>query len=124
MAKGKKSSANGYTSKGQRRNVSRKTINAMAADRRANPRIQDTLKSMAARREIIRSPRSAHQKVLADRYSEEDRVEFQAWKLIDQYRDVGLERATAFQAVKTNYVEHLHTKWSPILKAHHESAKK
>ena len=120
--KGGKSS--GYISNGERPNVSRKIVLSMAADRRLNRSPFDTERSRSVRAEIIRQPRSAHDKVLADRYVEQDRVEFQAWKLIDQYREVGLERATAIQAVKTNYVEHLHTKWSPILKAHQEERKK
>ena len=123
MAKGG-NKVGGYVSKGQRPNVARKIRNDMAADRRANPRIQDVQKSQAHRKEIIRSPRSAHDKQLAERYLEEDRVEYQAWKLLDQYRDVGLQKSTAIQAVKTNYTEQLHSKWSPILKAHQESKKK
>lgn len=124
MATGKSGTSINYVSKGQRRNVSRQSRLDLAADHRANPSLKDMLKRLAYREEIIRHPRSAHDKVLADRYLEEDRVELQAWKLIDQYREVGLTKASAVHAVKTNYVEHLHSKWSPILKAHQEEKKK
>lgn len=115
--------SSGYESKGERRNVARRTILDMRADRRANPDWKDVMKSEAVKAEVIRSPRGSQQKELADRYIMEQRIEAQAWKLLDQYGKVGMKRAAAIQAVKTNFVEQLHMKWSPLLKEYNEKNK-
>ncbi len=121
MAKG--GAKTGYTSKGQRRNVARKVRNAMKVARRLNPPMEDVIKRMDFRNEVINKPRGPKQRELQDRYVEEDRIEHQAGKLMEQYREVGLPRSAAVQAVKTNYIEQLHGKWGPRLKAFRESAK-
>lgn len=112
-----------YTSKGQRRNVAKKTLNVMNSDRRTHPSVKDMMIRWNHRQEIINKPRSTKQKELRERYLEEDRVDLQAHKLMDQYRDVNLSKATAVQAAKTNFIEQLHSKWSPKLKAFREASK-
>ena len=119
MAKTKTS----YISKGQRRSVSRKLCNAIRRDRRAHPPVEDILKRMEARQEIIAKPRGSKQKELREKYIEEERIELQAFKVLEQYHDVGLPRGAAIQAVKTNYIEQLHAKWGPILRKFRDSAK-
>lgn len=112
-----------YVSKGQRPNISRKILNAMKSDRRTNPSVEDVMKRYKYRQEIINKPRNSKQKGLRERYLEEDRVDLQAHKLMDQYRDVGLSKAGAVHAVKTNFIEQLHSKWSPRLKAFRDANK-
>ena len=124
MAQGKKSKSTGYISRGQRPNVARATVLAMEKDRRKNPAIADVLRRKAYRDRILKTPKGAHEKTLSDRYAEEDRVDNQAYKLLDQSGVVGLQKSTAVQAVKTNYIENLHSKWSPILKKYNEENKK
>ena len=55
-------SRSAYVSKGQRRNVARKTINAMKSEKRLNPPVKDVLARMKYRQEIINKPRGAKQK--------------------------------------------------------------
>lgn len=121
MAKGK--SVNSYISKGQRPNISRKICNDIRRRRRADPLIEDILKRYFHRKEIIDKPRGKKQHELRDRYIEEERLSLQAFKLTDQYREVGLSKAEAMQAVKTNYTERLHAKWSPIIQRFRDSRK-
>lgn len=118
------SSKTGYTSKGQRRNVARKVRNAIRRERRADPPLSDVFQRMDFRNEVINKPRGSKQRELQDRYVEEDRVEQQAGKLLEQYREVGLPKSAAVQAVKTNYIEQLHGKWGPRLKDFRESEKR
>lgn len=120
----KTGSGKNYTSKGERRNVARRAVLALRADRRANPTIKDMMKRHAHRQQILNSPKGAHEKKLAERYAEEDRVEFEAGKLLEQYGSVGLTKAAAVQAIKTNYTDRLHEKWSPILKKASETGRK
>lgn len=115
--------SSGYISKGERRNVSRRTILDIRADHRANPDWKDVMKSQAVKAEVIRNPKGSHQKELAKRYIMEERIEAQAGKLLDQYDKVGMKRGAAIQAVKTNFVEQLHMKWGSILKEYNEQNK-
>lgn len=117
MAKGKKSSGKHYTSKGERPNVSAKIRNALRRDRRARPNVDDMIRSWSARQEIISKPRGEKQRELRERYIAQEDVQYQAHKLYDQYRDAGITWAACVQAVKTNFVEYLHNKWSPRIKA-------
>ena len=112
-----------YVSKGQRPNVSRKITNMMKQERKANPRIEDILKSYNHRQGIIGKPRGKKEQELRDRYIEEERVSHQAQKLMEHYRDVGLPKSTAIQAVMTNFTEQLHVKWGPILRKFRDSEK-
>lgn len=118
------SSGKTYVSKGLYRNVSRKIVNLMRSERRKNPPIEDLIKKREARQLIISKPRTAKQKELRERYLEEERIEHQSYLLIDQYKDVGLSRGEAIHAVKTHFVDQLHAKWGPRLKALREAEKK
>ena len=118
----KKSS--GYISKGQRQNVARSTIILCRAWRKENPRIEDIIKSQSHRNEIIAKPRTAKHKELRERYIREDDIEFDAFKLMDQYRDVNLTRGETIQAIKTNYVDKLHHKWGIKLREFRNREKK
>ena len=119
----KKGTKIGYTSKGQRRNVARKTVNMMRRERRANPRMEDVLKRMAYREAIINRPRGDKEKELSKRYDAEDKILLQAEELMDHYRDVGLPRSAAIQAAKTNFSEQLHAKWGPRLRKFRDAEK-
>lgn len=112
-----------YISKGQRPNVARKTVNLIRQERRANPPIEDMFKRRNHRQGIIDKPRGKKEQELRDRYLDEDRVSLQAFKLMDQYRDVHLLKSTAIQAVMTNFTEQLHAKWGPRLKNFRDSKK-
>lgn len=112
-----------YISKGQRPNVSKKTRNLGKAERRANRPVEDVLKRLATREEIINKPRGQKQKELQERYIQQDVIEVQAFKLFSHYKDVGFTWAAAVQSAKTNYSERVHDKWGPRLKALRDSEK-
>ena len=124
MAKGKKSSGQHYTSKGERRNVSAWLTKATRRDRKENPSVKSMLQRAAHRQLVMNSPKSPKEKELAARYAEQDRVESQAFQLLEQYREAGLTRAEAIMAVKTSHLERLHSKWTPILQQKKAAAMK
>lgn len=121
---GKKSTGKHYVSKGERRNVSRKTRNMLRADKRANPDIEDVLKSLEFKTRIIDKPKGAKEKALQERYINEENTQQAALKIYEQYEKVGITWAACVQAVKTNFGEQLHTKWRPILKNYKDSINK
>ena len=116
MAKGKKGSGTHYTSKGERKNVSRWSKLAARRERKANPTVKDALKSYHHRQQIMNAPKTPKEKELAARYAEQDRIESQAYPLLEQYGSVGLQRGEAIMAVKTSHLERLHAKYSARLK--------
>jgi hypothetical protein len=113
----KKSSGTNYVSKGDRPNLARKTRNMLRRDRRENPAVEDVMRSYAVKQEIIAKPRGDKQRELRERYIAEEDTHYQALKLFEQYKEAGIKWAACIQAIKTNFVEHLHNKWSPRLKA-------
>jgi len=103
--------------------ISQKTKNLMRIERKANPPIEDVLKRMEYRSMIIAKPHGSHEAKLRDRYIEEENTKFNASKLYEQYQEAGITWAACVQAAKTHYIEHLHNKWSPRLKAVREEEK-
>lgn len=111
----KNSAKTGYISRGQRPNVSRKISNLIRRERRLNRPLEDILKRYFYKKGIIDKPRGQKEKELRERYLEEERISLQAFKLIDQYREVGLPKSVAVHAVMTNYTDQVHTVWGPKL---------
>ena len=93
-------------------NVSRKVRNAMRRERRLNRSVEDVHRSKEHRDLIISKPRNQHQKELAERYKRERFVYNEALKLWNQYRDHNIPWSQCVQAIKTDWVENLHAKWS------------
>lgn len=106
MAK-KGGSGKHYTSKGERPSVNKKIRNLVKAWKRQNPQPEDLLKREMRRAEIIRQPRTDHERKLRDRYVEEDRCEHECWKLVQKFASKKLTRARAMQAIKTSKVDEL-----------------
>ena len=116
MAKGKVSTAKKgpYTSKGERRNVARKTVNAMRRERRLKPTLESIFQKMDHKRLILSRPKD---KSVADqfkKYVDNDQIKLRAEALQKQYRGVGIKYSACVQAVKTNYVPQLEMKFGRI----------
>ncbi len=116
MAKGKVSTAKKgpYTSKGERRNVSRKIVNAMRRDFRLNPSLRSIFQKMDHKRLILSRPKD---KSVADqfkKYTEAEQVRLRAESLQKQYQGVGIKFSACVQAVKTNYIPQLEMKFGRI----------
>lgn len=105
------------------RPLNKKIKNLMRSERKAKSPVVDVLKRMEYRSLVTAKPRGAKEIKLAERYIEEDNTRYNAAKLFEQYQEAGITWASCVQAVKTNYVEQLHNKWSPRLKAIREEEK-
>lgn len=120
MAKNKNST---YVSKGQRPNVSRKTQKAVRTERKASNDVRAVLQR-DARRSLIKSSYSKEDKILAERYKEEDKIHIEASRLYNKYSKAGLTWSAAVQAVKTDFVESLNKKWVKRLRSWNEEQRK
>lgn len=103
---GKKSKGTSYTSKGERPNVARKTVNAMRRERRLNPSVA----SMIQRAEARKSARGD----LRKRYDKEDSILRTAQDLYARYQGIA-EWSACVQAAKTDWVSQFHNKYGPRL---------
>ena len=112
MAKGKTKTP--YTSKGQRRNVARSTINAMRVDRRLNPSVESIFQRSEHRRMILSRPKDRSLARLYKKYSEQQAVELRAEGLFKQFQGAGVTMAACIQAVKTDYIGALEMKYGRI----------
>ena len=112
MAEKKKSK---YVSKGLVRNVSRKTLIELRAERKK----VFNLRSWKARndhRNFILSRHEPSYSKLRKRYEYEEFVSGRATDLFEQYKNAGITWAACVHAVKTDWVPKLHIKWGPRLK--------
>lgn len=100
---------------GKRNTTNQKTLNAMRKE--TGETIRSLLDRNRTRNRIIWSPQNAAEAKLKDRFQEQNRVELEVCKLLNHYGKCGMVRATAVQAIKTNYVDKLNEKWGPKLKA-------
>lgn len=117
MVKGKISRKTGYTSKGERPNVSKKTLKDMKRFRVQNRPLADILASFNHRRRVIAKPQSDKERKLKERYIEEDNVFYVSGSLLQRFSCAGLTKAEAVQAIKTDMVPSLVNKWKPRLSA-------
>jgi len=111
MARKKGGKSNGVTSKGQRPNVSRWVRNAMRRDHKARPSSESIKQAREHRSRIISSPQNAKERELKEKYLRESGVEMRCADLLKQFESVGLTRAGAIHAIKTNRVSELTDKW-------------
>lgn len=72
-------------------------------------------KSWLRKTRVIEKPQSARERELATQYEREREVETKAAQLLNLYGPVGLTRAAAIQAIKTDWVPSLTTKWNQRL---------
>ena len=103
--KGKRdSNKSAYISKGLVPNISRSTVLGMRRDSR-NPisviMAQD--RSDTHKHKIMSRPQNAAQRTLAAKYEKEFRERERANELLRQFEYVGLTKAAAIQAVRTNW---------------------
>lgn len=115
MAKGKKSKGNHYTSKGQRKNISRWAKLANRRERRANPTPDQLAQREESIRQLIHSPRNDSERKVREKLLAKQKVESYAEDLLRSYGEAGLTRAEAIQAVKTDFVPSLKVKWNKKL---------
>lgn len=115
MAKGKKSKGNHYTSKGERKSISRWAKLANRKERRANPTPAQIAQREASIKQIIHSPKNASERITRERLLAKQKVESYAEDLLKSYGEAGLTRAAAIQAVKTDFVPSLKEKWNKKL---------
>lgn len=115
MAKGKKSSGKNYTSKGQRKNISRWAKLANRRERRANPTPDQIAQREESIRQLIHSPRNDSERKVREKLLAKQKVESYAEDLLRSYGEAGLTRAEAIQAVKTDFVPSLKEKWNKKL---------
>lgn len=111
MAKRKGGNSNGYTSKGQRPNISRWSKKANRTENRANPSLASRFQTEEYRKRVITSPQNAKERALKERYLIEDSIDRQCSDLLKQFGSVGLTRAGAIHAIKTDFVSQLIEKW-------------
>ena len=111
MALKKGGKSNGYVSKGQRPNVSRWSRNAMRRDNKANPSPESIMQARGHRSRVISSPQNAKERELKEKYLRERGVEMRCADLLKQFESVGLTRAGAIHAIKTDRVSELTEKW-------------
>ncbi len=103
-----------YTSKGQRPNVARKTVNAMRRDRRLNPAIDSIFQRMDHRRMVLSRPKDRNLAKLHKKYSTQEQVKNRAESLFKQFQGAGVTWAACIQAVKTDYIGQLEMKFGRI----------
>jgi hypothetical protein len=111
MARKKGGKSKGFQSKGQRPNVSRWVRNAMRRDRKANPSPESIMQASEHRSRVINSPQNAKERELKEKYLRERGVEMRCTDLLKQFESVGLTRAGAIHAIKTDRVSELTEKW-------------
>jgi hypothetical protein len=112
----KKQRKNYPGSKGQRPNVSKKIRNGMRAD--ATPHTKSLLQRAERRAMIITKPQGDLEHKLKARYLEEDKQAPDIARALNKFGQIGLTKAEAVQAAKTNYMEALTKKWNIRLKAY------
>jgi hypothetical protein len=103
-----------YTSKGQRRNVARKLVNAMRRDRRANPSLGMLLARLTYRNDLGRRKDKDSQARFTNLLAKEA-VYNRALELFDKYKSAGVTWAACVQAIKTDWVPSFETKWKARL---------
>lgn len=81
----------------------------------ANDLLRAEQQSWIQKTRVIEKPQSARERELKVRYEQEREVELKVAQLLNLYSPVGLTRAAAVQAVKTNWVPSLTTKWNQRL---------
>ena len=101
----------GYVSKGQRRNISRWVRNARRKENRENPSLEACIQTFEYRKRVISSPQNVQEKKLRLRYLEQQTIETKCTELLKQFGEIGLTRAEAIQAIKTDYISTLVDKW-------------
>jgi hypothetical protein len=108
------------------RPVARKTVNALARERRANPAVEDVIKSWAFRQSVIARANDSNPetKRLREKFIREDQTQRKASELFDTYRAAATtERelnnlwAQAVQAVKTDKVGEFSNRWGEKTRA-------
>lgn len=108
---GKKSKGSTYISKGERRNVSRKQINAGRTERKANPSVKSMIAASNHRQNIIDRSKDKSVADLREKYMEESSIERQAEDLYKKYSAKGATWAACVQAVKTDWVSNFINKY-------------
>lgn len=93
------------------RPVSRKLVNAVARDRRADLPVADLLKRQAYRATIIARSNDPKLSELRQRYIAEESVYTRALELYGQFQSVGVTWGACVQAVKTDWVSEFLNKW-------------
>jgi len=111
MARKKGGKSKGFQSKGQRPNVSRWVRNAMRRDHKANPSPESLAQAREHRSRVINSPQNAKERELKEKYLRERGIEMRCTELLKQFESVGLTRAGAIHAIKTDRVSELTEKW-------------
>ena len=111
MARKKGGKSKGYISKGQRPNVSRWVRNAMRRDHKANPSPESIMQASEHRSRVNNSPQNAKEQGLKEKYLRDRGVEMRCADLLKQFESVGLTRAGAIHAIKTDRVSELTEKW-------------
>lgn len=109
---GSKSKGTTYISKGEFRNVSRKTVNALRRERRANPSLESIKAKRFYRDEIMNKQGNNS---IKDKIILQERQEATALQLYETYQSIGITWSACMQAVKTDWVSELHLKWSQLL---------
>jgi len=71
--------------------------------------------SLKWRTRVIDRPQNAKERSLRDKYIKENDIESRSAYLLNRFAEVGLKKAEAIQAVKTDKVETLTNKWTPRL---------
>lgn len=103
-----------YTSKGQRPNVARTTINAMRRDRRLNPSIASIFQRAEYRSMVLSRPKDRKLANLHKKYVEQEQIKSRAEGLYKQFIGAGVTWAACVQAVKTDYIGQLEMKYGRI----------
>lgn len=114
MAKGKSGTKTPYTSKGQRPNVARKTINAMRRDRRLNPSVDSVYARAEHKRIVLSRPKDRSLATLHKKYIAEEQIKLRAESLYKQFQGAGVKWSACVQAVKTNWITQLEMKFGRI----------
>ncbi len=111
MAQKKGSKCKGNVSKGERCNVMCWARNVMRREHKENPSVASLIQARTHRSRVISSPQNAKERELKEKYLRERGVEIRCADLLKQFESVGLTRAGAIHAIKTDRVSELSEKW-------------
>lgn len=114
MAKHKSGVKTPYTSKGQRPNVARRTVNAMRRGRRIAPSVESISQRAEHRNMVLSRPKDRSIATLHKKYVEQDRIQRRASELFKQFQGAGIKWSACIQAVKTDWIAQLEMKFGRI----------
>lgn len=77
--------------------------------------IDARLQSLRWKTRVIERPQNARERILKDKYLKELEVESQAAQLLNRFAEIGLSKAAAYHAIKSDKVDQLLNKWTPRL---------